>query len=165
MTDNNFILTKEYLHEHFEYRDGVLYKKPQTKRCKSNIKVGTLHSEGYIRIGIKFKLYYSHRLIFMMFYGYMPEQIDHIDGNRTNNRIENLRSAINASNMLNIQKNKTNKSGYKNVCWDKGMKKWAVQLKAFNKKYIIGYFEDLELAGLVAMMAREKYHGLFANHG
>lgn len=97
-----------------------------------------------------------------MFHGYLPKSVDHIDGDRTNNRIENLRSVTHAQNSLNRKTPTNNKSGFKNVYWDKMFKKWVVNLNVNKKKIIIGKFDDLELAGLVAEEARDKYHGEYA---
>lgn len=158
------IITQEFLQKMYEYRNGVLYRIPQTKRCKSNLIAGHQRKDGYSRVSINNKYYYVHRLIYMMFHGEMPIQIDHIDGNPSNNKIENLRKADNTKNSFNKNLYKSNTSGVKNVYWDKNCKKWAVLIQAFGKKKYLGLFKDLELAGLVAEEARNKYHKEYANH-
>jgi hypothetical protein len=158
------IISQEILIKKFEYRNGVLYKIPQTKRCNPNILVGTTRNDGYVRISINKQLFYAHRLIFMMFHGYMPNQIDHIDGNPSNNKIENLRAANNKQNSLNKPITKANKSGFKNVYWHKNAQKWCVEIKYLGKKLYIGLFDDLNLADLVATEARDKYHNKWAKH-
>ena len=158
------IITQEFLHKMYKYQNGVLYRKPQTKRCKSDLIAGTTRKDGYTRVSINKKLYYSHRLIYMMFYGEMPVQIDHIDGNPSNNCVENLRPANNTQNSFNKAITKANTSGYKNVYWHKSGKKWSVEIKVYSKKMYFGLFEDLELADLVAQEARDKYHKEWANH-
>jgi len=158
-------ITKEILNFLFEYKDGDLYWKFSLS-CKSpkGTIAGCIKHDRYRRIGINKKPYLAHRLIFMMHHGYLPEVVDHIDGNRLNNRIENLREATQSQNCQNQKIQKNNTSGYKNVTWNKRKRKWRVALKA-NKKHIeIGYFKDLELAGLVAQEARNKYHKQFASH-
>jgi hypothetical protein len=97
-----------------------------------------------------------------MFNGYVADIIDHIDGNTSNNRPENLRAATHLGNARNAKKRKDNKSGHKNVFWNKSANKWAVSLSVNNKLRHFGYFEDLELAAFVASEARDKYHGEFA---
>jgi hypothetical protein len=159
------ILTKEHLHEIFSYKDGHLYWKikPSSKTLIGT-KAGCSNKLGYVEIRYKKTLYLAHRLIFMMFYGFFPKQIDHIDGNKGNNLIENLREANNIQNSLNKPIPKSNKSGIKNVSWQKSAQKWQVNL-CVNKEYkYFGLFDDLELAQLVAIEARDKYHGKFANH-
>jgi hypothetical protein len=164
MANQNSTLTKEILHDLFIYKDGLLYKKPKSNRCRSDIIIGRNNGNGYLRTAINYKSYYIHRLIFVMFYGYFPKQIDHIDGNRSNNRIENLREANNAQNNWNKTTTKANTSGRKNVYWHSAAKKWAVEIKVNTVKKYIGIFDDLELADLVAQEARNKYFGSWANH-
>jgi len=143
----------------FEYRDGKLYrKKGQFKGL-----AGTVHHTGYEQVKVGKKNYRSHRVIFAMHYGYFPAQIDHIDGNPLNNKIENLREANPMQNQYNVGLLASNKSGIKNVFFDKN--KWKVYMRINKKMTHIGSFEDLELAELVAMEARNKYHGEFVNHG
>lgn len=159
------IITQEYLHEIFDYKDGVLYWKKLGKGRRLSLRVGSFDKDGYIQISINHKKYKAHRLIFMMFYGYIPEYLDHVDGNPANNLIENLRPATLVQNQHNRIIGKNNKSGYKNVYWTEKNKKWVVALKVNKKNKWIGCFEDIELADLVAQEARNKYNGDFANHG
>jgi len=142
------ILTKKLLHNLFFYKNGRLFYKDGKKTPCRLICIG----------GFRYKL---HRLIFMFHNGFMPIQVDHIDRNPLNNCIENLRAANNQTNSFNKIAQKNCEIGIKNICWHKKAKKWMVTV---NKKYI-GLFKDLELAELVAIEARNKYHGVFANHG
>ena len=94
----------------------------------------------------------------------IPLDVHHIDGNRKNNKIENLRIATQQQNCLNRIAHKNNRSGYKNVHWANGMNKWCVLINVGGKRKVIDYFEDIELAGFVAQEARNKFHGEFARH-
>ena len=164
MADTNFTLTKEYLHQIFVYKDGDLYYKQKTSpNSIIGKKVGSLTNRGYISTTIKGKFYLVHRLIFMMFYGYIPKEIDHINGMRNDNKIENLRNAINR-NQQNAKLRKDNKSGVKGVYWFKELNKWKVDIGVVGNRKYVGVFDDLELAELVAQEARDKYHGKFARH-
>jgi hypothetical protein len=157
------IITKNYLHELFEYREGKLYwKVDRTNKTKAGMLVGSFGE--YNTVCLNRKKIGVHRIIFMMFHGYMPDYIDHIDRNTLNNKIENLRPATNTTNQYNAKISKNNTSGYKNVSWDKACNKWKVALRADKKSVLIGHFGDLDLAGLVAKEARIKYHGEFARH-
>ena len=152
------------LHELFEYKNGVLYSKIDRKQStiKKGDVVGGINSKGYLRTCIACKSYKVHRLIFMMFYGYMPTEIDHVNGIKTDNRIENLRKANHSQNQSNKSKTKRNSTGKKGITSEYG--KWRVRV-GINKKTInVGIFEDLELAELVATEARSKFHGNFAKH-
>ena len=159
------MINKDYLHELFEYKDGELYWKVtlSNKRKKGDM-AGCLLPKGYKTIGIDGKNYFMHRLIFLMFYGYLPKKIDHKDGNAKNNKIENLRNASDLENSYNAKIRKDNTSGCKGVIWHKYEKKWIVVIKAKNKVIYSKYFDNLELADLVAQEARNKYHKDFARH-
>lgn len=150
-------LTADNLHEIFEYRDGDLYWKAS--------KAGTIAGGGYYQTGIQGKYFKNHRLIFLMHHGYLPDLIDHIDGNRLNNRIENLRPATRSQNSFNSIKPKSNKSGIKGVSWINKFKKYRARLYANKKTYELGYFTNLKDAEKAINEAREKHHGNFANKG
>ena len=98
------MVTKELLHELFEYRNGKLFwLKPfnSKSRIKIGEEAGNDTGHGYRKIVINQKGYPTHRLIFMMFYGYIPKEIDHINLVRNDNRIENLRSVTRSENIKN----------------------------------------------------------------
>ena len=159
------MLNKQELHKIFEYKDGQLYWKESRGNVAKGYKAGCLNARGYTEIWINKKLHKMHRIIFMMHYGYIPKMIDHIDGNPKNNCIENLRQATYNQNNHNAKIRKDNSTGCKNVSWHKIAKKWGVSIMFNKKTKHIGYFDDLELADLVAQEARNKYHKEFANHG
>ena len=158
------MITKELLHELFEYKDGHLYwKVSRSQRVKVGNKAGGVHKpSGYYHIEFNSKKYKGHRLIFLMHHGNLPKVIDHIDGDKLNNKIENLREATQQQNCYNSGMKKLNTSGVKNVHLHKPTNKWLVQLMVNGKKKYFGLYEDLELADLVAQEARDKYFGEFA---
>ena len=156
-------LTKEYLHEIFEYKDGELFWKVKRKRINLGDKAGRISKRGYKQIGVDGALYSSHRLIFFMHNGYLPETIDHINGNRADNRIENLREVTLSQNQMNRKFSK-NSSGVKGVVWHKLNNNWMAQLRFNGKNKYLGSFKDLELAELVVIEARDKYHGKYARN-
>lgn len=159
------MITQEKLKQLVFYENGSLIAKYKysDKICIGK-KIGTKNKLGYYQASINKTKYYLHRLIFLYHYGYMPKTVDHIDKNKSNNNIENLREASLHENNYNTLTPKTNKSGVKNVHWNKKNKKWNVTLSANNKSMYFGSFDDLELAELVAIEARSKYHGQFACH-
>jgi hypothetical protein len=166
MSANNFILSKDLLNNLFVYKDGKLYwKNNKGKRTKENEEAGRKNNNGYRQIVIKSRFYSTHRLIFLMHYGYLPDYIDHINGIKDDNRIENLRQATKSQNNQNTKLQKNNTSGCKGVSWQSRAKKWVAYTKVNNKRIHLGSFVDKELAELVAVEARNKYHGIFANHG
>jgi hypothetical protein len=89
-------------------------------------------------------------------------QTDHIDGNGLNNRRDNLRHATNSQNQHNRPAYKTNKSGFKGVCWLKTQKKWQAQISCKGKKHHLGNFDCPELAHEAYVAASKKLHGKFS---
>lgn len=159
------MVTQERLKELFDYQDGNLVWKISRGRVKAGRIAGHLNNHfDYYRVTVDKKVYFAHQLIFIFHNGYLPENIDHADNNPLNNKIENLRPATRSQNMFNAKIHKTNSSGVKNVSWNKADKKWVVMVRAFGSRKYLGSFDDLELADLVAMEARDKFHGQFARH-
>ena len=158
------IISHQKLKEIFNYKDGNFYWKKSRQKIKAGAKVGTLNKDGYIHIRIDQKRYLGHRLIFLYHYGYIPKYIDHINNNKSDNKIENLREATREQNAQNKRKPINNKSGTKNVYWRKTINKWAVQIKVKGITLRVGVFDNLEFADLVAQEARDLYHGKWANH-
>ena len=149
----------------FEYRDGVLYWRLSVNpRAPAGAFAGSLNRQlNRVYVRVNRIAYLRSRLVFLMHYGWLPDQVDHIDCNRANDNIENLRAATKGENQRNKRRQFNNSSGAKNVRWH--AKKWVVDLKIDGKSLYLGRYDDLELADLVAMEARNKYHGAFANHG
>ena len=137
----------------FTYQDGELYRNGK--------KAGTKHKLGYWQVSFNNKLYLAHRIIFAMHHGYLPKFIDHIDGNKLNNRIENLRACTDQQNKFNTPVKSCSKSGIKHVMSYKNA--WNVRMRINGKLRHLGQFKDLELAQLVAEEARNKFHGEFAH--
>jgi hypothetical protein len=158
------MITKERANELFVYKNNDLYWKINKGTAKAGSLVGSFDN-GYRRTSVDGKLYLVHRIIFFMAYGYFPKFVDHKDGNTLNNSLENLREATRAQNNSNAQRGASFVSGAKGVGWHKHLRKWRVRVSVKNKSITVGYFDDLDLAQLVAIEARNKYHGNFANHG
>ena len=159
------LLTQQYLQSLFEYKDGELFwKVPKAKRIKIGQEAGSSKEKGYFVVGINGFNYGIHRIIFTMNHGYMPEFIDHIDGNPSNNKIENLREATHSQNQCNKSKQSNNTSGIKGVSWVTKRNKWVVRVQLNKNSHQLGYFKDLELAELVAIEGQNKYHGKYARN-
>ena len=104
-----------------------------------------------------------HRVIFAMAHGRWPVgHLDHIDGDKLNNRPENLREATRSQNQSNQGLKKTNKSGRKGVCWHRQAGKWVSQINVCNQTIYLGIYDDIDLAAFVYECAALKYHGEFA---
>jgi hypothetical protein len=152
------MLNKEYLHSLFNYIDGNLVWKVARQKVAIGSTAGYVNPNGYKYITLDRKRYKAHRLIFMYHYGYFPKEIDHIDRNKLNNRIENLQDISHSDNCKNMGLKKNNTSGVKNVSFIKSRNRYEVCLKINQKKISFGYYKDLNLAELVAIEARDKYY-------
>jgi hypothetical protein len=160
-------LTVDLLNHLFEYdkETGNLIWKIQNQGARKGSIAGALRPDGRYQIAINNKLYLTHRLVFLMHKGYLPEILDHINNDAGDNRIENLRAASRSQNGYNSKLASNNKSGYKGVSWLKENKKWRASI-TFNKKTIyLGRFDNVEEAAEVVRKAREELHGEFAHHG
>ena len=99
----------------------------------------------------------------MYHYGYFPEFVDHIDGDKENNKIENLRGCTRCENSQNTRIRSHNTSGVKGVYRNKIKNKWVAGIRA-NRKYIyLGSFNQLEDAEAAVIEGRKKHHKEFAN--
>lgn len=161
-------LTVDLLKHLFDYdkeTGNLIWKIKPAARVKVGDVAGSIASDSYIRICINRKFYRAHRLVFLMHKGYLPKTLDHINGDRVDNRIENLRPVTASQNQHNRKTNANNTSGYKGVSWHKGAKKWVTKIKLEGKPIYLGLFDNLEEAAEVVRKTREELHGDFANHG
>jgi hypothetical protein len=158
-------LTPVFLHGLFDYVDGELFYRVSRGHIKKGAMAGTVRKDGRKQTIINGKHYLNHRLVFLMHHGYLPEFIDHINGNPRDNRLENLREATRVENAWNKKMQHNNTSGIKGVCWHKQSEKWDVRITVGAKRIGLGRFVDIELAELVAVEGRDKYHKEFARNG
>jgi HNH endonuclease len=161
-TDSHF--TKEYLQSLFEYKDGELYWRETTRgKRQAGAKAGT-RSHHYFQICIDHKLYRTHRLVWAYHNGPTPHQIDHINGDAFDNRIENLRECTLSQNQYNRKIAKQNKSGVKGIGWCKQKQKWRGRMIVDGKEHHIGFFDSIEDAEKAVQEKRALLHGIFARH-
>jgi len=161
-----FDINQETIKKLFDYSHGKLFWKIKpTYRVKKGQESGTISSDGYRHIGIFGKMYTTHRIIFLYHYGFLPDCVDHINGNKLDNRIENLRSVTTTQNQYNAKKRKDNISGVKGISWYKRYNKWRAQCKVEGKTISLGYYLDIREAEKVIKLFRENQHGEFHNHG
>ena len=129
---------------------GKIKKKP----------AGTVMSTGYIGVLIEGKRYLAHRIAWALHHGAWPDdQIDHINGDKTDNRISNLREATNAQNGKNYGFNRANTSGVKGVSWCKDTGKWRAVIRYEGASKSLGRYDTVEQAALVRKKAEDKYFG------
>jgi hypothetical protein len=164
------MVTQQMLHDLFEYRaDGNLIRK-HAARGKGNCAGAVVgyrpkvisRQNRYVSTKISGQHWCVHKLIYMYHFGEMPQQLDHINQNTLDNRIENLRPATSSQNCANRSLFSNNTSGCRGVSWNKRNKKWFVYVDFNKRRKNIGYFDDLDFADLVATEARDLYHGEYA---
>lgn len=126
---------------------------------------GGKHCMGYWTICINNKPYLAHRLAWLYVFGSMPkDQIDHINWDRLDNRIANLREVSNQENHKNKPAQKNNTSGVVGVCWDKSREKWCARIKVSGKTVNLGRF-DKKSQAIIARKSAETIYGFHKNYG
>lgn len=172
-------LTQEFLKNIIHYNDEtgsfVWLKRPRemfncdrswnrwnNKYCAKE--AGASTSDGYLAISINNTKYKAHRLAFLYFHGYMPKYIDHIDQDKTNNRISNLRGVTHKENLMNMRKKKNNTSGVTGVYWRSDIDKWAAQIMVDGRCVPLGTHTD-KFEAICARKSAEKRYGFHENHG
>ena len=154
-------LTAEYLRSILDYNSetGIFTWKVRTaNRVKVGDVAGYSNGNDYLQISVQSRLYQAHRLAWLHTRGVWPkDQIDHINRNRSDNRISNLREATNKQNQQNTGKQSNNTSGHPGVSWYKRISKWQAQIDHNQKHIHLGYFTDIEEA-LSARKAAEKLY-------
>ena len=124
-----------------------------------------LDTNGYRRGAIFRQSLYGHRVAWAVYYGEWPDdEIDHIDGSRANNKIENLRAASRSENCLNIAMKSSNTSGVTGVSWDKINELWESRIHNNGKCKRLGRFACLSAAAIVRKAAESRY-GYTERHG
>lgn len=155
----------DYIQRHFRYEDGFLYRITNRGGQKVGDRVGwktQCNGRSYWKLSINTKTVYLHHVVFLMHHGYLPKYIDHVDGNSTNNRIENLRPATQSENCANSVMSKNNTSGYKGVVWVKKRNKWRAQIGVGRKCIFLGHFDSKEDAFDAYKLNSVKYFGEFS---
>ena len=144
-------MNQELLKQKFSYdKDtGIFVRRSTGRICGTN-------NNGYLEIIIEKKRYYCHRLAWLYIYGYFPEDyIDHIDRNKSNNVISNLREVVNKCNIRNTGNFSHNTSGIKGVCFIKSSGKWRSQISVDKCLKFLGDYDSFYEA-VCARLAGEQ---------
>jgi hypothetical protein len=134
------------------------------QHIRSGERAGFLSQDGYWVIKWNDKSYKAHRIAWAWVHGDNGSQIDHINGVRWDNRINNLRLASNSQNCMNRRKSISNTSGFKGVTKSNqgGLKVWHARIKIKGVSISLGHFRTPEEASYAYQNASVKYHGEFA---
>lgn len=161
------ILTWEYRTSD-KFQDGKYSRIRRANRWNAvhaNKNAGYKNKKGYFALNIGGVTYCSHRIAWALHYNFWPtNQIDHIDHNRANNKIGNLRDVTNTENQRNCGMAKTNTSGYTGVYWYEPTRKWCARIWVNGKNHYLGYFIQIEDASLARENAKLKF-GFHKKHG
>jgi hypothetical protein len=147
---------------HYEPDTGLLRWKVARRGTWANSVAGYLHGTGYISVGINNKCFKAHRLAWALYHNQDPGsmQIDHIDQNKSNNKIINLRLASHGPNNAYAGPQKNNKLGVKGISYEQG--KFRALIKKNQKRYHLGYYDTIEEAINVRRAAAQELFGDFA---
>lgn len=125
---------------------------------------GNLDKDGYRVIKINGKTEKAHRIIFLFMAGYMPEEVDHFNGDKSDNRWNNLLPSNSSANQKNQGIPSNNTSGVIGVRRQKATKKWRSKIMVDGVNIHLGLFDDLEAAAEARRLADIKY-GFSPTHG
>ena len=158
----------ERIRERIAYNKSTglfMYLKPSNSATKGWWG-GSISLQGYCRLYFEGRIIQAHSIAWLLTYGIIPKglEVDHIDGDKTNNKIDNLRLATRSQNLYNRPNSRGNTSICKGVSLHKKTGLWRVRLNVNKKELSFGYYKDYELAELVAQEATAKYHGEFSSH-
>jgi hypothetical protein len=143
---------------------GVLYHKAGRRHRQAGRPAGTITGGGYLRASINRRIYAVHRIVYAIIHGIDPgdNEIDHIDGDRTNNRPSNLRLATKSQNLANGSAYKSTATGFRGVSYRASHRKFCAQIQVKNQKRHIGYFDTPEKAAIAYDNAASELFGEFA---
>lgn len=162
-------LTQQYLKQLLEYDPdtGIFrWRKAGRGIVRPERIAGHKNVFGYVIIGIDRETYPAHRLAWVYMNGEWPSNLDHINGNKVDNRIANLRQATKRQNAANVGRRVDNTSGFKGVSFIKRLKgtrnPWLATMAVNGKSTYLGYFETKEAAAEAYMKAAKEHFGEFA---
>lgn len=156
------MVTYEEVRAWFTYtEDGKLERKPT---APYKLRQARLPS-GYLFTNVRGKTTYIHRLVWLWHHGWLPEVVDHIDRDKGNNRIENLRAATHTENKYNTDRKSHNTTGAKGVVFHKNCPRKPYQAKIVRngRTHSLGYYPTVALAAAAYAKGAEEIAGEFAN--
>lgn len=118
---------------------------------------------GYVRISVDYERHNAHRLAFLYVHGKFPDgEVDHINGDRGDNRLINLRVVNRQQQCMNTAKRADNSSGFKGVAFHRGSGRWRARIKKNGKEISLGLYDTPEQAGEAYIEASAIVFGEYA---
>lgn len=159
------MITQSELKEVLSYDEMTgqfVWIKSTSDRIKVGDEAGAIRPDGYRSIQVNGKRTMAHRWAWLYVFGNFPDcEIDHINGNRSDNRLVNLRLATSKQNKENTRLKINNTSGHRGVSWDASREKWLAHVVHNRKFHNIGRFDDIDDAVKAVKEARNQ---LFTHH-
>lgn len=155
---------EEYIRSHMYYNaeTGVVGWSAKTGG-RAPLVAGHIDNGGYRRIKCKGKKFVAHRIAWFLHYGKWPDhEIDHINGDKQDNRLSNLRDVPLAHNQQNVGKKSNNTSGWKGVSWSKKSSKWTAEIRHNGSHTYLGMFDNIKEAAEAYIFAALDLHGDYA---
>ena len=158
------ILTQAFVQEALAYdpETGVFtWRASKRGSVKAGDRAGCVRADGYIRIKVGQRAAWAHRLAWLYVYGAWPDhQIDHINGNPSDNRIANLRDVVPSVNMQNERRGRRRKNGGSllGAHWSKVWRRWKSSINAGGKSQHLGWFDTEQQAHDAYLAAKRKLH-------
>lgn len=144
---------------HYNPDTGVFLHARSSPRARIGTVAGCVNSSGYVMLSFDGLLCLAHRVAWLVMHGKWPDdQLDHVDGDRTNNRISNLRECTYAENHQNRGMHSNNTSGVQGVCLFKPTGKWAAYICVNGKRINLGLFNSIEEAAAARAEAKARHH-------
>lgn len=156
--------TQDQLRELYDYHESGCFV---ARRGRSHVKtgekvIGYKLGKGYLAHRLNYTTFSMHRLIYIWHHGECPKYLDHINGIRHDNRIENLRPATLHQNAWNQRKGRSNTSGYKGVQWRSARNKWRALIVRNGRYKTLGHFNDPVKAAKAYDKAAREHDGEYA---
>ncbi len=159
------ILTQATLNYMFDCKpeEGLLINRYDRGRAMKGEIAGWLSAEGYYKTKIRGDTYFIHQLLWLHVYGYIPKEMDYINGIRSDNRIVNLREATRTQNLANA-KLPTGISGLRGVNMNESGSKWRAMIHYGGQHIFLGNYDTKEEAAAVYKKAADHIYGEYALH-
>jgi len=141
---------------------GVFVWRVRRGRIPEGSPAGVTRSDGYVVIRVDYEMHYAHRLAWLYMTRELVPGIDHINGNPSDNRWANLRTANQSSNSANAKLRSSSTSGYKGVTWAPRVKRWRSSIGHNGKRIWLGYFDTAEEAHAAYLAAARRLFGEYA---